>query len=186
VKFLGKTEEFELSKYCREDVLVWWREEMAYGADHKDGIDTWILEVGEHEIPEVGFLPYEFNFSERWVVLDILETFLDDGFLNMSVKIENLDNRMIIEFNFRSYGGSPYPINENHLERDVRCPAEEFTTYNTGAAIAVGGVSAIALVVGVAAWRRRRFDEVVGVPEPFVGSDVLITTVPSLEVDSSN
>jgi hypothetical protein len=137
-------------------------------------------------MPSSGFLPYEFNFSERWVVLNILETSLNDGYLNISVRIENLDNGMVIDFNFRLYGNSPYPINEAYLERGVRCPVEEFSTYNTSVAITIGGVSAIALVVGVAAWRRRRFDEVIGVPEPFVGGGDLSAIVSPIEVDSSN
>ena len=181
VKFLGKMEEFELSKYCEEDVWIWWREEMVYGGDNKNGINTWIIELGEHEMPETGFLPYEFNFSDKWVVLKINETYLD-----VSVKVENLDNGMIIEFNFKSYEGSPYPVNEAHLERGVNCPVEEFSTYSTSIAIAIGGVSAIALVVGVAAWRRRRLDEIIGVPEPFVGSGDLGAIISPLEVDSSN
>ena len=186
VKFLKKMEEFELLKYCGEEVWVWWREEMVYGAEHKDGLSTWIIEVGEHEMPSSGFLPYEFNFSERWVVLNILETSLNDGYLNISVRIENLDNGMVIDFNFRLYGSSPYPINEAYLERGVRCPVEEYSTYNTSVAITIGGVSAIALVIGLAAWRRRRLDEIIGVPEPFVGGGDLSAIVSPLEVDSSN
>ena len=154
---------------------------MVYGGDNKNGINTWIIELGEHEMPETGFLPYEFNFSDKWVVLKINETYLD-----VSVKVENLDNGMIIEFNFKSYEGSPYPVNEAHLERGVNCPVEEFSTYSTSIAIAIGGVSAIALVVGVAAWRRRRIDEIIGVPEPFVGSGDLGAIISPLEVDSSN
>ncbi len=186
VKFLKKMEEFELLKYCGEEVWVWWREEMVYGVEHKDGMSTWVIEVGEHKMPSSGFLPYEFNFSESWVVLKILEKYLDDGYLNISVRIENLDDGMIIDFNFRSYGSSPYPTNKAHLERGVRCHAEEFSSYNANAAIAIGGVSAIALVIGVAAWRRRRFDEIIGVPEPFVGGDNLSAAVSQIEVDSSN
>ena len=115
-----------------------------------------------------------------------IKTSLNDGYLNISVRIENLDNGMVIDFNFRLYGSSPYPINEAYLERGVRCPVEEYSTYNTSVAITIGGVSAIALVIGLAAWRRRRLDEIIGVPEPFVGGGDLSAIVSPLEVDSSN
>ena len=184
VKFLEEMDEFELSKYCGEDVWVWWRNRMAYTGLSE--IDTWIIEVGEHEMPDSGFLPYEFNFSERWVVLKISETYLDDGYLNTGVRIENLDNGMIVEFDFKSYETYPYLRNEQILESRVRCSAEKFAAYSTDVAITIGGVSAIALVVGVAAWRRRRINEIIGVPEPFVGGGDLTGIVPPPEVDSSN
>ena len=93
---------------------------------------------------------------------------------------------MIIDFNFRSYGGSPFPVNEALLVRGVRCHVEEFSTYNTSIAIGIGGISAIALVIGVAAWRRRRIDEIIGVPGPFVGGADLSAIVSPLEGDSFN
>jgi hypothetical protein len=68
----------------------------------------------------------------------------------------------------------------------VRCPVEEFSTYNVSAAITIGGVGAIVLVVGVVAWRRRRIDEIIGVPEPFVESGELTGIVSLTDGDSSN
>jgi hypothetical protein len=195
VKFLEKMEEFELSKYCEEDVWVWWRNRMGYTGLY--GIDTWIIEVGEHEIPDSGFLPYDFNFSENWVVLKILEEGVwgdasgggyFGGYLNTSVRMENLENGMIIGFSFE-YAGSPgheFPRNWDREEDNVRCPTEKVWAYETGAAIAVGGISAIALVIGVAVWRRRRLDEIIGVPEPFVGGDDLLGIISPLDGDSSN
>ncbi|MDC0055906.1 S8 family serine peptidase [Deltaproteobacteria bacterium] len=184
VKFLEQREEFELSKYCGEDVWIWWRKEMAYVGS--DQIDTWVIEVGEHEMPESGFLPYQFNFSEKWVILEISETYLDYGDLNISVRLENLDNGMVIVFNFKSYGKSPYPTNQQTLESNVRCPAEELEFYSTTTAISVGGISAILLVISIAVWKRRRINDQIGVPEPFVGSSNLAGIVSPSEVDSSN
>ena len=187
VKFLEPMDEFELSKYCGEDVWLWWHNKMSYTG--LSDIDTWIIEVGVHEMPESGFLKYEFNFTESWVILEISEKYLNDGYLNTSVRMENLGNGMIIEFNFKTYEAHSYPINEQKLERNVRCSVEEFEgfeAYNTGAAITVGGISAIVLVIGVTVWRRRRIDVIMGVPEPFVEDGDLAAIVSPIEVDSSN
>ena len=185
VKFLEKGEEFELLKYCDEDVLIWWRNRMAPTGISE--IDSWVIEVGEHEIPESGFLPYEFNFSEEWVLLRKSEKYLNDGYLNTSVRMENLVNGMVIEFNFKSNEISPYQIDEQKLKINIRCSEEEVSVWSgIEAAITIGGFSAIALVVGVAAWKRRRINGIIEVPEPFVSSGDSVGKVSSIDGDSSN
>jgi len=172
VKFLEKMEVFELSKYCGSANY-----DRIWVADLYE-IDSWIIEVGEHEMPNSGFLPYDFNFSENWVVLKISQNeSLWSSTLRTDVRMENLENGMIIEFRFEDVLDSNSK-NWQKLEGGVRCPTEEVWAYETGAAIAVGGISAIALVIGVAVWRRRRLDEIIGVPEPFVNNDDLIVISP--------